>query len=109
MNHIRLGLENGLSKEQVSILTNPEFDWDQKNQIRLGLENGLTEEQILVFAKPEFNWMQMDEIREGLEEGLNVSSYADPGINAFGMATARAVLSEELNACYSGDNEGVGM
>ena len=55
---IRLGLENGLTSEQVSIYAKPEFDSWQMKQIRFGLEN------------PEFNWEKMDDIRKTIFSGV---------------------------------------
>ncbi len=45
-------------------------DWIKMEQVKLGLENGLTTEQILVYADEKYNVEQMKELRLGLENGL---------------------------------------
>ena len=53
---IKLGLENNVN---VSIYTNPKFDWKQMKQIRLELEKGLNPVEISKYANPIYSIPQM--------------------------------------------------
>lgn len=99
---IRLGLQNGLTKEQVSLYAKPEFGDLQMNQIRLGLERGLSIEKVKIYARPEFLSTQMAVIREALESGLTIDQvkvFARPEYDSFQMLTIfyafKAKLSQE--------------
>ena len=52
----------------------------QLHQVKLGIEKGLTDDQIRIYADPKFDWFQMEQIRLGLEAGMDVSIYAQPNI-----------------------------
>ena len=51
-----MGLENNVN---VSIYTNPKFDWKQMKQIRLELEKGLNPVEISKYANPIYSIPQM--------------------------------------------------
>ena len=66
---IKLGIENNVN---VSIYTNPKFDWKQMKQIRLELEKGLNSVEIskyvrirLAVIKHDFEYADVDPIRDG--------------------------------------------
>lgn len=65
MEEIRLGLDDGLTEEQIELYADPKFNANQMAEIRGGIECGLTEEQIRIFAKPELSWKQMRDISLG--------------------------------------------
>lgn len=92
MEEARLGFENGLTLEQVSLYYKPEFTWKQMKQARKGFENSLTKEQVLLYYKSEFHSVYMSEARLGFENGLTleqVSLYYKPEYNVVQMYIAR--------------------
>lgn len=70
MEEARLGFENGLNLEQVSLYYKPEYTWSQMDRAMEGFENGLTLEQVSFYYKPEFTWKQMLMAMEGFKNGL---------------------------------------
>ena len=44
------------------------FNDEQKEQIKLGLENNV---DVSIYTNPKFDWKQMKQIRLELEKGLN--------------------------------------
>ena len=92
---IKVGLESGLTKEQINIYAKMYFNSKQMCQIRYGLEENL---DVSIYAKEEFNWKQMYEIRIGLEDGLDISIYAKPEFNAFQMEQIREYLLRRKKA-----------
>ena len=65
----------------------------QLYQITLAIENGLTKDQIDIIANINFNWMQMEQIRLGIEQGMDVSVYAHENIPADEMEHIREKYS----------------
>ncbi len=48
---------------------------EQNQEILLGKEEGL---DVSLYSNPEFNWLQMEQIRMGIKDKVDVASYADP-------------------------------
>ena len=88
------GLSDGLSKSEVKMYANPNFDQDQMCLIRDGIKQGL---DVSIYAKPEFASSQMYQIRKGLEEGLDVSLYTNPKFDYYQMNIIREGLEEGLD------------
>lgn len=73
MHYARIGFSNGLSADEVSIYAKPEFSTSQMAIIHDGLHvGGLSIEQVSVYAKPEFTDMQMLQMFLGYQCGLSV-------------------------------------
>ena len=62
--HNNLTVENLIKTEWFE-----QFDEFQQKQIIKGLEKGLN---VSIYTNPEFNWFQMGEIREKLENEQNI-------------------------------------
>ncbi len=54
---------------------NSEYMKEQHQEILLGKEEGL---DVSLYSNPEFNWLQMEQIRMGIKDKVDVSKYADP-------------------------------
>lgn len=54
---------------------NSEYMKEQNQEILLGKEEGL---DVSLYSNPEFNWLQMEQIRMGIKDKVDVSFYADP-------------------------------
>ncbi len=67
-----IGLENGLTEEQVAVYDKPEFTKVQQEYIRQCFENGLSIEQVQVFANPIFDWPDMDCIARSFSYGASI-------------------------------------
>lgn len=92
MDEICIGLENGLTKEQVLVYTGKSFNFKQMREIRLGFESGLSMEQVLIYADNKYTWLQMSEIRSGFVNGLTenqVLIYADESYKSYYMGQLR--------------------
>lgn len=73
MFYVREGFKKGLSVDAVSLYMNPDFSTSQIATIHDGLCVGnLTTEQVSVYAKPEFNEMQMLQMYLGYQCGLSI-------------------------------------
>ena len=57
------------------MLENSEYMQEQNQEILLGKEEGL---DVSLYSNPEFNWLQMEQIRMGIKDKVDVASYADP-------------------------------
>jgi len=94
------GLIFGLNSKQMELLSsNIELNGSQMQQIRIGLENGLEKEEIEVYLNPQFSSLQMEEIRYGLENKIGidkVKEYADPDIPVDMMEKMRLSIENEL-------------
>lgn len=66
----------------------------QLKEISDGFRHGLTKEQIEIYANPEYDSKQMQQLREGLEKGLDVSQYANPSIPHDEMSEIRKSLEQ---------------
>lgn len=62
--------KEGLSQEQIDLLSKPEFSKAQATEIRYGFTDGLSMEQVLNYAKPELSTGQMDIYRYGQIHGI---------------------------------------
>lgn len=94
---IQVGLEHGLSLEQVEYYAKRKFSDLQMAQIRRGFEAGLSEIVIGLYAKTDLNNLQMMEIRKGLESGLSfedVKEYAVRNLSAEDMRSRRSKLEK---------------
>ena len=94
---IQVGLEHGLSLEQVEYYAKRKFSDLQMAQIRRGFEAGLSEVVIGLYAKTDLNNLQMMEIRKGLESGLSfedVKEYAVRNLSAEDMRSRRSKLEK---------------
>lgn len=60
---IALGLQRGLTAEEVSFYARPTFDSDQMAQIRAGFEAGLPIGMIELYAKASMPWQDMKKMR----------------------------------------------
>ncbi len=96
---VLVGLEYGLTAEQVSLFAKKKYDWRQMVQLRKGLEHGLTDEQVSIFSSSKFNAQQMEQIRLGLVNGLSddeVKRYAVFEKTASAMEKKRKALERIL-------------
>lgn len=57
------------------MMENSEYMKEQNQEILLGKEEGL---DVSLYSNPEFNWLQMEQIRMGIKDKVDVFSYADP-------------------------------
>lgn len=64
---IQLGVENGLSEEQILLYAKQENTWYFMREYRLGLMHGLPPEAILLYAKSKYNALEMRNMRERTE------------------------------------------
>ncbi len=55
-----------------------EYQKAQQHEIELGKEEGL---DVSIYSNPQFNWLQMEQIRVGLKDKLDAAAYADPSYN----------------------------
>ncbi len=85
---IDLGKKYGVD---VSELVNPKFDIAQITQVIYGLSDGLSKSEVKMYANPNFDQDQMCLIRDGIEQGLDVSIYAIPEFWAFEMEDLRDI------------------
>lgn len=51
---------------------------EQHQEILLGKEEGL---DVSLYSNPEFNWLQMEQIRMGIKDKVDVARYADPSFS----------------------------
>ena len=66
----RLIIEGKLTQDDKFKILNSNLDEYQISQIGIGIEAGLTLDEVKIYAKPEFSWKQMFEIRKLLEYNL---------------------------------------
>lgn len=57
------------------MIKNAGYGQEQHQEILLGKEDGL---DVSLYSNPEFNYLQMEQIRMGIKDKVDVSSYADP-------------------------------
>ena len=70
---IRLGVEAGLTTEQIVLYAKPEFCLEEMESAIIGLKGGLTAEQIQVFLKDQYDHMEMGLICEGFLSGISMN------------------------------------
>ena len=100
MEQIRLGLEHGLSEEQINLLADSEFNSHQMREIRKGFADGLTMEQVKAYAAPRVDFHEMAAIREGLKSGeFVVLSLTEAKFNTLELDLEKVaeIIEEEKN------------
>lgn len=60
---------------EFTMMENSGYIKEQNQEILLGREEGL---DVSLYSNPEFNWLQMEQIRMGMKDKVDVSVYADP-------------------------------
>ncbi len=86
--------EKKLKNAQFLLTENGEYLKAQSQQIRLGKEEGM---DVSVYSNPEFDWLQMEQIRMGLKDKVDVSVYADPAYSYDTMKQIRLALYSEID------------
>ena len=93
MEKFRLGFEDGLSVEQESLCLN-NFSDAQINMILDGFKIGLSMEQVEVYAKPEISYFDMYSIVRGFESGVTVEQMKQ----VLGIVNEKPSVSEKLDS-----------
>lgn len=60
---------------QYDMIEASQYMKEQSQEIFLGKEEGL---DVSLYSNPAFNWLQMEQIRMGIKDKVDVSAYADP-------------------------------
>ena len=81
MTEVYEGLKK-LTTGQVDLYAKPEYDNMQMQEIRLGLEHGLTPDQMAVFMNPEISWEAMNHNREKIENANVIDKRAKAKLHA---------------------------
>ena len=81
MTEVLEGLKN-LATDQVDLYAKPEYDNMQMQEIRLGLEHGLTPDQMAVFMNPEISWEAMNHNRVKIENANVIDKRAKAKLHA---------------------------
>lgn len=81
MTEVYEGLKK-LTTDQVDLYAKPEYDNMQMQEIRLGLEHGLTPDQMAVFMNPEISWEAMNHNREKIENANVIDKRAKAKLHA---------------------------
>lgn len=87
---IRLGKEEGMD---VSVYSNPEFDWLQMEQIRMGLKDKI---DVSVYANPDYSFDTMRQIRLSLYSAIDLMPYLDRGFTDDSLEEIRLALLDKL-------------
>lgn len=87
---IKLGKEDGLD---VSLYSNPEFNWLQMEQIRMGLKDNL---DASLYANPAYNYETMRQIRLSLYSGIDLIPYLNRGFVDDDLLEIRFALMSKL-------------
>lgn len=69
LKEVRLGIEHGLSEEQIRVYAESNLYYAHMEQIRLGFEEGLTFEQVQLYSQ-RIHLNEMRQIRLGIKNGL---------------------------------------
>ena len=88
LKELRYGFKQGLD---ISVFSNPKFEFNQMDEIRQGLAENLNVE---IYAKPTFDVGQMRQIKKGLEHDVDVSKYACMCVDSRKMALIRILLEK---------------
>jgi len=94
----------GFTSEQLALLENDEFNFEQAEQVRLGIKQKLPFEKVLQYAKPRFSIEQMELIRRGYLNGWNpeeVGLYSRPEYSLpqmFPIFTTQLTLNAEAQS-----------
>lgn len=75
-----------------------QYNWYQAKQIYLGLQAGV---DISIYTDPKFEFDQMREIRDGLMDGVDARLYADPKLSIDEMYHMRDRLEDGTSPEYS--------
>lgn len=72
--------ENQTSSQNndFTIMEDSGYMKEQHQEILLGKEEGL---DVSLYSNPEFNWLQMEQIRMGIKDKVDVARYADPSFS----------------------------
>lgn len=72
--------ENQTSSQnnEFTIMEDSGYIKEQHQEILLGKEEGL---DVSLYSNPEFNWLQMEQIRMGIKDKVDVARYADPSFS----------------------------
>lgn len=81
MMEVNEGLKK-LTTDQVDLYAKPEYDNMQMQEIRLGLEHGLTPDQMAVFMNPEIPWESMNHNRVKIENANVIDKRAKAKLHA---------------------------
>lgn len=92
MNDIEMSME----KEELHfpMMESDAYQRAQRQEIRLGKEQGL---DISLYSNPQFNWLQMEQIRLGLKDKVDASIYAHPAYNYETMRQIRLSLYSQID------------
>lgn len=86
-----------------TMMEDTEYLREQHQEILLGKEEGL---DVSLYSNPEFNWLQMEQIRVGIKDKVDVSIYADPSYSYETMKQIRLSIysSKNLTDYLTGDS-----
>ena len=87
---ILLGKEEGLD---VSLYSNPEFNWLQMEQIRVGIKDKV---DVSIYADPSYSYETMKQIRLSIYSSKDLTSYLDRGFVDDELEQIRIALEDEL-------------
>lgn len=62
-----------------TMMEDSQYIKEQNQEILLGKEEGL---DVSLYSNPEYNWLQMEQIRMGIKDKVDVTTYADP-VNSY--------------------------
>ena len=77
-----------------TMMEDTEYLREQHQEILLGKEEGL---DVSLYSNPEFNWLQMEQIRVGIKDKVDVSIYADPSYSYETMKQIRLSIYSSKN------------
>lgn len=72
---IKFGIKHGLSKEQIEVYSNPQFDSQQMHSLRTSLEMNIPIETVKVFANVKYSSSKMDKMRDDYKKQINIQKY----------------------------------
>lgn len=89
-----LNLNTEKQELHFPMMENEAYQRAQNQEIRLGREEGL---DVSLYSDPQYNWLQMEQIRLGLKDKLDVSVYAHPAYNYETMRQIRLSLYSQVD------------
>ena len=98
------GYKNGLTTDQVSFYSNPQYDNLQMKQIRLALQDGYDEKQMQSFLNPEVPWESMQHFRESLSNSNMIDEQEIFNIITNNKENASEMLIQKANDNGGYDN-----
>lgn len=89
-------IETNTDKQELHfpMMENDAYQRAQNQEIRLGREEGL---DVSLYSDPQFNWLQMEQIRLGLKDKIDASIYAHPAYNYETMRQIRLSLYSQVD------------